>query len=159
MFVGHGANVNTAESGGQRSIHVACAKNDLECVQLLLQTGCDVNVQGSTGQTPLMSAIAFSRNSDTCDLIIPALLEAGACILASDNQEHTALTYSLVYGMMRATEKLLSYPHPLSVVKQAIYFLALGNNRPLVAHMIQHQILGTETVANSLDLMGTSKLQ
>lgn len=60
-------------------IHCACEYNaDTAILQILLESGCDVNAARADGMTPLVLAAARGK-ADFCDLLIKAKADPNLC--------------------------------------------------------------------------------
>jgi len=62
--------VNQAGNFGDRPIHVACIRGDLEEIGALVHEGADVNATGELGNTPLHEAVGQGHIG-----VVKALLE------------------------------------------------------------------------------------
>ncbi len=56
-----GTDINQANIGGRRPLHVAAAQGELVVVKLLLKHGAEINAQDSNGRTPIYTAIMEGR--------------------------------------------------------------------------------------------------
>jgi len=57
LLLDNGANINAVNNGGCSTLHVAVNKQHLDCVKVLLDRGCDVNIQDTYGDTAQHDAI------------------------------------------------------------------------------------------------------
>ena len=92
-MIGEGADVNVKGSGSLSStpLHIACNNNYLKIVEILLDTGADVNATRYDGKTPLH--VACSRND--CELnMVKLLVTRGADIHATDIDKCTPIYYA-----------------------------------------------------------------
>lgn len=78
-----GARVNTVNHSGRTPLHIACARENLDTVNVLLEYGADVNIQDVNKQTPLY----FTRNKVMTDLLI----KHGSDIHTLDLNQNTPL--------------------------------------------------------------------
>src|SRR5207244_452601 len=53
---GHGADVDAADGGGWRPLHLAAANDNLDAMKALVAQGADVHSQNGDGRTPLSLA-------------------------------------------------------------------------------------------------------
>jgi uncharacterized protein len=79
--------VNTVGRDMETPLLMACTRDAIEDVRILLEGGADVNARDEIGQTPLMRAV-YSVNLEMVNL----LLEAGADPNAQTEFESTALS-------------------------------------------------------------------
>ena len=74
IFLDAGADIARADKLGRTALHFAASiGTNLELIELLVNSGANVNAQSSGGETPLMKAISFD-NADAAR----TLLEKGA---------------------------------------------------------------------------------
>ena len=59
----------------------------IECLDLLLKSGADVNMTNKNGLTPLMAAVADDQLK-----CVKLLIQAGADVKKRDNEDDTALS-------------------------------------------------------------------
>jgi ankyrin repeat protein len=99
--------VNSVGHELETPLHMACTRNELEDVMLLIQGGADVNAQTDIGTTPLMRAV-YAKNTAMVD----ALIKAGADITIRDSYGSTALDIAKSAQNNALTEivRLLSDP-------------------------------------------------
>ncbi|CAI9736520.1 repeat and SOCS box 3 isoform X2 [Octopus vulgaris] len=90
----------TAKSGNA-AIHIAAQKDLLQCFQILLDNGVDINTRDPGQNTPLI----ISSHSEC----IEDMLEAGLDLNILDNEYRTPLWYALYSGRFEAVESLLKY--------------------------------------------------
>lgn len=57
ILLDNGANINAVNKGGCSALHVAVNKQHLDCVKVLLNYQCDVNIQDTYGDTAQHDAI------------------------------------------------------------------------------------------------------
>ena len=87
------------------ALHLACAKDDLKAVQILLGLGADPNAVEATNKTPLHVAAGEAReDADVCK----ALIEAGADINAQTTGGETPLMKAIYFGRKASVEFLLA---------------------------------------------------
>jgi ankyrin repeat protein len=91
--------VNSVGRELETPLHMACGRNAIEDVRLLLAAGANVNAQTDIGMTPLM--IAALENSPQ---LVRMLLEAGADASLRSIYGNSAL--SLAEAMVNAEEVL-----------------------------------------------------
>jgi ankyrin repeat protein len=85
--------VNQAGNFGDRPIHVACIRGDLEEIAALVHEGADVNATGELGNTPLHEAVDQGHID-----VVKALLEYGASRNKSNNLGMTAFEIAKQQG-------------------------------------------------------------
>ncbi|CAI2378401.1 unnamed protein product [Moneuplotes crassus] len=74
IFLEAGADIGKADKLGRTALHFAASiGTNLELIELLVDSGADVNSQSSGGETPIMKAISFDNADAT-----KTLLEKGA---------------------------------------------------------------------------------
>lgn len=80
-LIERGVDVNKAEDGGITPLmRLALSGDDVAMAQLLLDHGAAIDAKDSSGNTALMSAVAFE-----CEKMVSLLLERGADITAKNN--------------------------------------------------------------------------
>ena len=92
QLIGLGADVNQKDESGSAPLHRAVREdNTYEIVQLLLDAGADINLQGGRcGDTPLHVAARCYQNQ-----AIQLLLDAGADVNQQNNDGNTPLHYAV----------------------------------------------------------------
>lgn len=78
--------VNQASSDGDRPIHIACVRGNIDDVIALVEGGADVNAAGDLGYTPLHQAA-----SDGNPEIVKVLLRHGADVKARNEFGQTPM--------------------------------------------------------------------
>lgn len=68
-----GANLSVCDAYGNNALWAACFAESAECVELLLQTGIDIDYQNPSGSTVLIYAASAGKHA-----IVAQLLTAGA---------------------------------------------------------------------------------
>jgi ankyrin repeat protein len=79
---------------GWNALMAAASHGQLSCVELLLQTGMEVNAKTKEGTTALMEAARQRENSG----VVPVLLKSGADPRARDKGGRTPLMFAAQYG-------------------------------------------------------------
>lgn len=97
--------VNGADSVGNSTLSLEIQKRHRDVMEELLRAGADPNAANQSGGTPLMTAIAFDRDST---VMIERLLDAGAEIDAQDDRGETALMAAAQYTRKDAVQLLLA---------------------------------------------------
>jgi ankyrin repeat protein len=88
LLVDKEANVNARiySWDGATPLHLSCSSGNREVVQLLIESGADINARTRIcGQTPLHWAVLFQREP-----ILELLTRYGAHLHAKDSYGHTA---------------------------------------------------------------------
>ncbi|KAL0597676.1 Ankyrin repeat and SOCS box protein 16 [Plecturocebus cupreus] len=94
-----------ARVGGRAALHEACARAQLDCVQLLLTFGAKANVLSEEGTTPLH--LCTTPESLQCAKL---LLEAGAMVnLAAGESQETPLHVAAARGLEQHVALYLEY--------------------------------------------------
>ncbi|XP_037068546.1 ankyrin repeat domain-containing protein 16-like [Pollicipes pollicipes] len=88
---------------GKRPIHEAAHFSQLECLEVLIKAGCDVNALKRADWTPLM--LASTRPDEPC---VAALLGAGALPLLANKDGWTAAQLAARAGHLAVLERLLA---------------------------------------------------
>jgi len=92
VLIQAGANVNHVESDGTTALHAAFIYSlNVQVVQELLKAGCQVDVKGFGGQTPLLWLLQRPRDIPQQVEICCLLLEAGCNVNIQANDGSTAL--------------------------------------------------------------------
>ncbi|XP_035827108.1 uncharacterized protein LOC101855204 [Aplysia californica] len=117
VLIRHGANIDTRDVYGITPLYLACSFGSVNCVRVLTESGCDVNiVEKEPRITPLMKALSLLRNSsEPIDKKISDVLEicqmlinAGCRLDDEDLDEYTALHHVVenrdVFGLCLLAE-------------------------------------------------------
>lgn len=99
--------VDAQDMHGRSSLHVAVEDGSETAINLLLQSGCDVNIQTFNGISPLMLLMS-SKDIDSYFPLMKMLLESGANVnLKSFRDNRTALHLASITKKVDAVEYLL----------------------------------------------------
>ena len=100
-----GACIDTKDnySKDETPIIIAIKRDSMECVNLLLSHGCDVNIKCGDGYTALMYAV-FNNNIEC----VNALIAVGCDIDAKSDVGYTALMYATTYDYIECVNALIS---------------------------------------------------
>jgi ankyrin repeat protein len=79
--------VNQIGLFGERPLHVACTRGNMEEIEALVQGGADVNAEGELGNTPLHEAVGQGHRE-----AVKFLLEHGASRTAKNEFGETPLS-------------------------------------------------------------------
>jgi ankyrin repeat protein len=85
--------VNVRDIFNKTLLHMACIKNDIRMVDVLLLANSDIDCQDNDGITPIHIVVKNNNNKILC-----MLLMAGANINIRDNSGKTPLDIALEYG-------------------------------------------------------------
>ncbi|KAL4220357.1 Ankyrin repeat and SOCS box protein 10 [Mactra antiquata] len=102
--------VDTGDKYGKCALHIAVEVGSIECIEVLLRHGADVDVQNNDGVTPL-STICGDRTvaSDVLVKIVKLLIDAGADPNIKDFREcRSALQRAMLTANVEVVEYLLS---------------------------------------------------
>ncbi len=72
------------------ALHMAVANHHLKIVQTLIYRGANIEIQDSTGNTPLFNAISEYRGEDKIMEIIQLLLKSGASLDIKNTKNYSA---------------------------------------------------------------------
>jgi ankyrin repeat protein len=90
--------LESKDFSGNTALSIAVQHSHLDAVQFLINQGANVNIQNTSGMTPLMFNIKEKeRNGDVTLAIGNLLLKQGALIDAKDFSGKTALMYAMTY--------------------------------------------------------------
>jgi ankyrin repeat protein len=90
LLIENGADIHHVDKEGVSVFDVAVTYNNLSIINLLLESGFDVNVPTrKSGFTPLMGAVCYGRIE-----VVKKLLEKNADIVVRDNHGFSALDYA-----------------------------------------------------------------
>jgi ankyrin repeat protein len=102
--------VNAAKNDLTEALIEALPSGNIELIKILLDVGANVNISDKdTGITPLMYAVLFPVKNR--ELIVEALLAAGAHVCAKDRKGRTVVTVAIENGYV-AVVKLLAKHRP-----------------------------------------------
>jgi uncharacterized protein len=85
--------VNQVGNFGDRPLHVACVRGNLEEVAALLEGGADVNAAGELGNRPLHEAVSQGHLT-----VVRFLLDHGASVHEMNDEQMTALDIAKLRG-------------------------------------------------------------
>ena len=92
-IIDHGADVNATNKTNQTALSLACINRDEGAINVLLNTGADINISDDTfGDTCLLTAIRQKCSIE----VIQAILDHGADVNATNTKNQTALTFSCI---------------------------------------------------------------
>ena len=105
LLIDAGADVNLvhASSPKMTPLMLACEKNNVYTVRLLLQLGADPNLQTDMGQTALLCTECRSFG------MVRSLLEAGAAVNTQNINGWSILAVACKYGCYKIAELLIQY--------------------------------------------------
>lgn len=98
---------NQAASDGERPIHVACVRGNIDDVIALAEAGADVNAAGDLGDTPLHHAASRGLSN-----IAGVLLSHGADVTAKNEFGQTPIDVARVMKQRGVLEMLESAKRP-----------------------------------------------
>eukprot|EP00057_Strongylocentrotus_purpuratus_P018141 XP_011672615.1 PREDICTED: E3 ubiquitin-protein ligase MIB1-like [Strongylocentrotus purpuratus] len=110
-LIGKGADINRGNDNGRRAIHQAAYKGLVDCARVLINHGCDVNVQDTEKDTPLHDAIMKSR-LDVIELLVKV---PDLDVTIPDERGFTALQFAALKDKPEAAE-LIARSCPQSIV-------------------------------------------
>jgi ankyrin repeat protein len=100
----------TGKFDRKNPLHMACDKQHLEVIRLLLAAGADVNVPTSRGETPLFCAASAHRATDEHTReTLELLLGHGAEVNAQAKGGYTALLWCALCSLRTSVELLLRH--------------------------------------------------
>ncbi|XP_076378356.1 BRCA1-associated RING domain protein 1 [Megalopta genalis] len=97
-------NINKKNGKGETKLHVACTKNNVEYVKLLLLAGADPNTKDNAGWTPLQEVVNSGYTS-LCEM----LLDVGAQPNIPGIENRTALHDAVINERLVETKLLLQH--------------------------------------------------
>ncbi|XP_064601260.1 serine/threonine-protein phosphatase 6 regulatory ankyrin repeat subunit B-like [Liolophura sinensis] len=86
------------------AVHLAVLSEELAVLLHVMDSGCDIDMVDSKGNTPLHLA-ARLKNSDLCQ----ALIQRGACLNVQDKNGETALSSSIYFGCEKNSLLLIQH--------------------------------------------------
>ena len=91
--------------GGMVALHFCIQSGYLECVQILLDSGVDVNLEGRDKKTPAM--VAVLNDQPEC---LRKLIEKGANLTIKDSNKQTVLHFAVKLEKVECLEILIGHP-------------------------------------------------
>ena len=101
-------NIDSLDSLGNSSLHIAIHLRRNDLVQALLSEGANVDVRDASGRTPLMLVLKQFRDFDQSSVLLQTLLTASASLTARDDAGETALFYATRFADSQAVETLIA---------------------------------------------------
>jgi hypothetical protein len=98
-----GIDLRHMDSAGYTALHHAALRGDRAAVRVLLDMDIPVDIRATTGQTPLMVAVAGARLG-----IVELLLASGADLALQDRNGDSAMHFSVRTGDRRLLELLVA---------------------------------------------------
>lgn len=87
LLLNHGALINGEDAEKRTALHCACYAGWMECVQVLVEEGANVNARSELSITPLMESVIHNDKPE----ILEYLISHGADPNAADVAGYTAL--------------------------------------------------------------------
>lgn len=104
-----GFEIDEQDNAGWSALHVAASKADLALVQVLVETGADVNLKTNTGVTPLHLAVSHDDSE-----VVRYLISHNANVRTKDKLERTALQRAAAAGFHDMVALLINADAPLN---------------------------------------------
>nr|XP_039250524.1 E3 ubiquitin-protein ligase MIB2-like isoform X1 [Styela clava] len=114
--------VNLANKKKQTPLHIAVIKDNVEWAKLLLETGCDVNMQDNEGDT---AAHCCVRNTDNADMMRLLLSQSNYDVNKQDERGFNILFKATMKNRVRASEVILEKFSELAMNARENGFTAL----------------------------------
>lgn len=102
--------INAHDPQGRTPLIYAVLADQLECMLLLLTSGCDINATDTDGRTPLHWAAFHGKHS-----LVKILLENGAAVLGKDGEGRTPLHLSTGCESSKCTKLIAKFLDGASV--------------------------------------------
>src|SRR5579872_6192200 len=93
-----GASNTSHDPGDTPALMLAAAKEDRECVSLLLAAGADPNATDTNGNTAVETLLCNGSTSDAKYATLRLLLDGGANVNARNRSGYTALIFAVAYS-------------------------------------------------------------
>lgn len=154
-----GSDVNEIDKiSGTNSLHWAAARGNLEICRLLIDHGCDLNLQANDKRTPLFSALQQHRIG-----VAQFLLDSGAKTDGVDLDHWTPLHLAIHGGHEDIALRLLQDKIDINILNDQNWSplcLALAHNQPKVAWQLLKKGADINTVVcgNTIECRNESPL-
>ena len=86
-IIDHGADVDATSKENCIALMIACGKNSVGAIYVLLESGADINITDIDGDTCLMHAVVGNCSKE----VLQAIIDHGADVNATNKENHTAL--------------------------------------------------------------------
>ena len=107
LLINAGADINASDNGQWTALHTAAGKGHHHIVDALIKApNINLNVRNAHGYTPLYVAVDRGREQSA-----RLLINAGADINISDNNQWTALHWAAYYGYIKIVDALIHVPN------------------------------------------------
>ncbi|XP_077966277.1 ankyrin repeat and SAM domain-containing protein 3-like isoform X1 [Styela clava] len=141
--------VNGLNRGGWSPLMYAAYMGHQETINLLVETGADINQRTPQGSTSLILAAMCGY-----DAVMPFLLQNGADLEAKDNRGWTALFHAASSGHQQTTEFLIKAGANLEVVEPNHHLTPIMEAAASGHEMIVQQLLQQGVDVNRVDING-----
>ncbi|XP_006005173.1 ankyrin repeat domain-containing protein 35-like [Latimeria chalumnae] len=122
---------------GRSSFHLAASKGIVECLNVILSHGADINATDNNGCTALHLAAKYSQPD-----CVQALLQCGVPVNTVDHHGHTPLHYAAFAGCVSSAGLLCDQNASLDALDykgQTALMIAARENHPAVFSMLMKQ--------------------
>ncbi len=106
--------VESKDRIGRTSIHICAANDDIECANVLIQAGCNLNALTNNGDTPLMLAAA----NNSLNMIELLIIDNNVNVKVSNKEKNTALHLALINGHESSARYLLDKINDVTFLNQ-----------------------------------------
>ena len=103
IIISHGVDVNATNQRNASALMIACKRGDIDAIDLLLNTGADLNIARDLGDTCLHDAV----RGDCSKEILQTIMRHGVDVNATNSNNATALMMAVQKGNVEAIHELL----------------------------------------------------
>jgi len=93
ILLEHGADVDAQDIKRETALHMACGKENLPVIKILLKSDPDLDIRNKQGQTPLTQPLRALRRGKQAVKVVKVLIAAGADLWTMNRTGKTLMQY------------------------------------------------------------------